>query len=115
MCGLGRIQKRADGHKILINEERAIGSLPDRPGLAPFYPDVHRPCDPGVELPEVRKQTKAQYTPGAMNQEPGTNPESRIPNPESRIPNPGSRIYGANNTPGANFHSGSSARLTARI
>jgi TonB family protein len=66
VCGLGMIRNRTDGHEIIVSEEQAIVALPDRPEQPPFQPDIHRPCDPGVELPKLRKDVKPQYTIDAM-------------------------------------------------
>ena len=66
VCGLGVIRNRKDGHEIVVSEERALTSLPERPGLAPFEPNIPRPCDPGVELPKVKKQVKPEYPATAL-------------------------------------------------
>jgi hypothetical protein len=44
----------------------AVTVLPDRPGLPPFFPDAHRPCDPDVKLPVVTRSVKPQYSATAM-------------------------------------------------
>jgi len=66
VCGLGVIRERRGGHEIVVPEERALTSLPDRPELPPFEPDVPRPCDPGVQLPKVKKEVKPAYTADAL-------------------------------------------------
>ncbi|HKE82530.1 MAG TPA: TonB family protein [Vicinamibacterales bacterium] len=66
LCATGRIEKRDTLEEIAITDPKAIETRPDLPGLPPFFPDVHRPCDPDMTLPKVKKPVKPLYTQRAM-------------------------------------------------
>jgi TonB family protein len=66
VCSTGVIEKRnterLERIEIAVTDPKTVEIRRDRPGLPPFAPGVHRPCDPGVTLPKVKKQVKPQYT-----------------------------------------------------
>jgi TonB family protein len=68
LCATGTIEKRERREEIVVTDPKAIEILPDRPALPPFFPDIHRPCDPDVTVPKVKKEAKPQYTQRALQE-----------------------------------------------
>lgn len=66
MCATGRIDRNKKTAQIVVTDPKAIAMTEERPGLPPFFPDLHRPCDPDVEMPKATREAKPQYTMAAM-------------------------------------------------
>ena len=65
-CATGLIEERDNGHEIVVTNLDSITIGSDLPALPPFFPDAHRPCGPGVELPKLRREVRPSYTQKAM-------------------------------------------------